>query len=78
MISNVLQSMPIHLLSAVNSPNYVITRLHKIFAQFFLCSAVGSTSRHWASWTILCMPCEEGGIGFQSLHDVSKALFCKL
>ncbi|XP_070046477.1 uncharacterized protein [Nicotiana tomentosiformis] len=24
------------------------------------------------------MPCDEGGIGFRSLHDVSKALFCKL
>ncbi|XP_019242071.1 PREDICTED: uncharacterized protein LOC109222124 [Nicotiana attenuata] len=41
LISNVLQSMPIHLLSAVNPPKYVITRLHKIFAQFFWSSAVG-------------------------------------
>lgn len=24
------------------------------------------------------MPKEEGGIGFRSMHDVSKALFCKL
>nr|XP_009777052.1 PREDICTED: uncharacterized protein LOC104226713 [Nicotiana sylvestris] len=24
------------------------------------------------------MPCDEGGIGFGSLHDVTKALFCKL
>ncbi|XP_075092414.1 uncharacterized protein LOC142172648 [Nicotiana tabacum] len=38
----------------------------------------GGTSRHWASWNTLCMPVEEGGISFRSLHDVAKALFNKL
>nr|XP_009782874.1 PREDICTED: uncharacterized protein LOC104231558 [Nicotiana sylvestris] len=78
LISHVLQSMPMHLLSAVNPPNYVINRLHRLFAQFFWSSSVGGTSRHWASWNTLCMPVEEGGIGFRSLHDVAKALFSKL
>uniref|UniRef100_A0A1U7X1L2 Uncharacterized protein LOC104234194 n=1 Tax=Nicotiana sylvestris TaxID=4096 RepID=A0A1U7X1L2_NICSY len=78
LISHVLQSMPMHLLSAVNPPKYVINRLHKLFAQFSWSSTVGGTSRHWASWNTLCMPVEEGGIGFRSLHDVAKALFSKL
>ncbi|XP_075097373.1 uncharacterized protein LOC142174882 [Nicotiana tabacum] len=78
LISHVLQSMPMHLLSAVNPPKYVINRLHKLFAQFFWSNTVGGTSRHWASWNTLCMPVEEGGIGFRSLHDVAKALFSKL
>ncbi|XP_075074764.1 uncharacterized protein LOC142162321 [Nicotiana tabacum] len=39
---------------------------------------VGGTSMHWASWNTLCMPIEEGGICFRSLHDVAKALFSKL
>ncbi|XP_075097807.1 uncharacterized protein LOC142175134 [Nicotiana tabacum] len=78
LISHVLQSMPMHLLSAVNPPNYVINRLHKLFAQFFWSSSVGGTSRHWASWNTLCMPIEEGVIGFRLLHDVAKALFSKL
>uniref|UniRef100_A0A1U7WDE5 Uncharacterized protein LOC104227439 n=1 Tax=Nicotiana sylvestris TaxID=4096 RepID=A0A1U7WDE5_NICSY len=69
LISHVLQSMPMHLLSAVNPPKYVINRLHKLFAQFFWSSSVGGTNRHWASWNTLCMPLEEGGIGFRSLHD---------
>nr|XP_016435260.1 PREDICTED: uncharacterized protein LOC107761549 [Nicotiana tabacum] len=78
LISHVLQSMPIHLLSAVNPPHYVINKIHKIFAQFFWSSTIRGNSRHWASWNSLCMPCDEGGIGFRSLHDVSRALFCKL
>nr|XP_016458897.1 PREDICTED: uncharacterized protein LOC107782527 [Nicotiana tabacum] len=78
LITNVLQSIPIHMLSVVNPPNYVINKLHSIFAKFFWSSNVGGSTRHWASWTNLCMPFDEGGIGFRSLHDVSKALFCKL
>ncbi|XP_009588966.1 uncharacterized protein [Nicotiana tomentosiformis] len=39
---------------------------------------MGNKSRHWASWNTLCMPCEEGSAGFRLLHDMSKALFCKL
>ncbi|XP_075077112.1 uncharacterized protein LOC142163864 [Nicotiana tabacum] len=35
LISHVLQSMPIHLLSAVNPPPYIINKLHKMFAQYF-------------------------------------------
>nr|XP_009789135.1 PREDICTED: uncharacterized protein LOC104236814 [Nicotiana sylvestris] len=49
LISHVLQSMPIHLLSAVNPPANVINRLHKIFAQFFWGNSIGVASRHWAS-----------------------------
>lgn len=75
LIANVLQSMPIHLLSAVNPPSYVISKLHKSFAQLFWSSSIGGTSRHWASWNTLCISCKEGGIGFRFLHDVSKHSF---
>ncbi|KAG5592596.1 hypothetical protein H5410_043110 [Solanum commersonii] len=33
---------------------------------------------HWVAWEELCYPKKEGGIGFRSLHDVSRALFAKL
>ncbi|XP_070010830.1 uncharacterized protein [Nicotiana sylvestris] len=49
-----------------------------LITKFFWSSTVGGTSRHWASWNTLCMPVEEGGIGFRSLHDVVKALFSNL
>lgn len=74
----VLQSMPIHLLSAVNPPDSVVNKIHKYFAQLFWSSSVGGKSRHWASRHTLCFPYEEGGVEFRSSHDVSKDLFCKL
>ncbi|XP_059310157.1 uncharacterized protein LOC132061337 [Lycium ferocissimum] len=78
LMKHVLQSLPIHLLSAVNPHIGVIRQMHKMFAQFFWSNTIGGKSRHWASWNHLCLPIMEGGMGFRSLHDVSSALFCKL
>ncbi|XP_019251272.1 PREDICTED: uncharacterized protein LOC109230201 [Nicotiana attenuata] len=78
LISHVIQSMPIHLLSAVKAPASVINKLHKLMGRFFWSSSIEGGHRHWASWDTLCLPVEEGGVGFRSLHDVSKALFCML
>ncbi|XP_019231592.1 PREDICTED: uncharacterized protein LOC109212408 [Nicotiana attenuata] len=46
LISHVLQSMPIHLLSAINAPAFVISRIHKLMARFFLSNSVDGRSRH--------------------------------
>lgn len=73
-----------HLLSAVDPPDYVIEKLHKIFAQFFWCNTVGDRSFYHhqlgipPQWLELCLPQNEGGLGFRSLFNVSKALLAKL
>ncbi|XP_060200436.1 uncharacterized protein LOC132628686 [Lycium barbarum] len=71
-------SMPIHLLSACDPPSGVLAQIHRLFAKFFWRNSVGNSSKHWATWTTLCHPQEEGGMGFRSLQDISKALFAKL
>lgn len=78
LIKHVLQSMPIHLLSACDPPAGVLAQLHRMFARFFWSNSIGNSSRHWSTWTTLCHPQEEGGVGFKSLQDISKALFAKL
>ncbi|XP_060190872.1 uncharacterized protein LOC132620196 [Lycium barbarum] len=78
LIKHVLQSMPIHLLSACDPPAGVLSQIHRLFAKFFWSNSVGNSSKHWVTWTALCYPQEEGGMGFKSLQDVSKALFSKL
>ncbi|XP_019246545.1 PREDICTED: uncharacterized protein LOC109226206 [Nicotiana attenuata] len=62
----------------LDPPNNILENLHKIFARFFWSTKEEGWSRHWASWQNLCLPKEEGGLGFRSLHDVSRALFAKL
>ncbi|XP_019241407.1 PREDICTED: uncharacterized protein LOC109221379, partial [Nicotiana attenuata] len=78
LITSVLQSMPVHMLSVLHPPKNVLEHLLKIFARFFWSTKEEGRSRHWASWQNLCLPKEEGGLGFRSLHDVSRALFAKL
>ncbi|XP_060212008.1 uncharacterized protein LOC132639585 [Lycium barbarum] len=78
LINNVLMSMPIHLLSAIKPPKCVINDMHKIFSRFFWNKSEEGRRRHWSSWLNLCKPKEEGGVGFRSLFDVSKALCAKL
>ncbi|XP_060210297.1 uncharacterized protein LOC132637182 [Lycium barbarum] len=78
LIKHVLQSMPIHLLSACDPSSGILAQIHRLFAKFFWSNSVGNSSKHWATWTTLCHPQEEGGMGFRSLQDISKALFTKL
>ncbi|XP_019237890.1 PREDICTED: uncharacterized protein LOC109218028 [Nicotiana attenuata] len=78
LITSVLQCMPVHMLSVLHPPKNVLEHLHKIFARLFWSTKEEGRSIHWASWQNLCLPKVEGGLGFRSLHDVSRALFAKL
>nr|XP_009785869.1 PREDICTED: uncharacterized protein LOC104234070 [Nicotiana sylvestris] len=49
LIPHVLESMPIHLLSAVNSLVYMINQLHKMFARIYWSNSGNGRARHWAS-----------------------------
>ncbi|XP_060195488.1 uncharacterized protein LOC132624780 [Lycium barbarum] len=78
LLAHVLQAMPMHLLSAMDAPFFVIDKLNKILTQFFWSNSNGEANRHWAKWHEVCMPKEEGGLGFRRLEDMSMALFSKL
>ncbi|XP_060177821.1 uncharacterized protein LOC132607756 [Lycium barbarum] len=78
LINSVLQSIPIHLLSAIKPPKCVIKDIHKIFARSFWSSNEDVKKRHWSAWLNMCYPKHEGGLGFRSIFDVSKAQCAKL
>lgn len=78
LIMHVLQSMPIDLMSAMNPLKGVIDQIHKIMEKFFGGRTGGLKGKHWIAWDSLCLPKEEGGIRFRSLHYVTDALFAKL
>lgn len=77
-VKHVLASLPIYLLAAASPPRAVIRRLHSIFARFFWGSNEGNAKHHWLSWSSLCKPLNEGGVGFRDLNDIYKALKLKL
>lgn len=49
LIANVVQSMPIYLLSTMNPPKKVIDQLHQIFANFFWSKTGGDMGKHWVA-----------------------------
>ncbi|XP_070045180.1 uncharacterized protein [Nicotiana tomentosiformis] len=69
LISSVLQNMPTHILSVIDPPKNVLEHIHKTFARFFWSNKEEGRSRHWTKWQNLCLPKEEEGVGFRSLHD---------
>ncbi|XP_075084960.1 uncharacterized protein LOC142168203 [Nicotiana tabacum] len=78
LITSVLQSMPTYILYVLDPPNNVLEHLHKTFYRFFWSNKDEGRSRHWIKWQNLCLPKEGGGVGFRSLHDVSRDLLAKL
>ncbi|XP_060216654.1 uncharacterized protein LOC132644113 [Lycium barbarum] len=78
LLKHVLQAMPMHLLSAIDPPSFVIEKLHKIFAQLFWSNTISERGTHWTKWYTVCLPQDEGGLGFRSLSDMSMALCAKL
>lgn len=56
----------------------MIYDIHRIFAKFLWNFKEEGQATHWIAWTDICLPKVEGGLGFRSLFDVSKALFAKL
>uniref|UniRef100_A0A0V0HIZ2 Putative ovule protein n=1 Tax=Solanum chacoense TaxID=4108 RepID=A0A0V0HIZ2_SOLCH len=78
LINDVLQSMPVFLLSAMNPPQKVMEQIHQIFAKFFWGNLGGIRGKHWIAWDEMCLPKNEGGLGFRSIKDINKALICKI
>nr|XP_009786951.1 PREDICTED: uncharacterized protein LOC104234986 [Nicotiana sylvestris] len=72
LITSVLQSLPTHILSVLDLPDNVLENLHKMFARFFWSTKEEGRSRHWTKLLNLCLPKEEGGLGFRSFFDVPK------
>ncbi|XP_059315840.1 uncharacterized protein LOC132066562 [Lycium ferocissimum] len=53
-------------------------RLQNWKGRFYWSNKEEGKSRHWSAWLKVCVPKQEGGLGFRSIFDVSKALFTKL
>lgn len=78
LLASVLESIPINVLSVIVLPICVLKELHRIFAKFFWSNKETERNKHWSAWTKVCLPKNEGELGFRSMFDVSKAMYAKL
>lgn len=78
LIKHVIQGMPIHLLSVLNTLKQVINKLHSLMSTFFLGKIDGKPKRRWYAWREMCKPVAEGGLGIRNLYEVQQSLHMKL
>ncbi|KAH0710893.1 hypothetical protein KY284_012320 [Solanum tuberosum] len=70
LIKHVLQSLPIHLASAISPTSSIIKQIQSLMAEFFYGWTNDRKKHHWSSWKNLSFPYDEGGIGVRNLKDV--------
>ncbi|KAL2513416.1 Uncharacterized protein Adt_19016 [Abeliophyllum distichum] len=59
-------------------PKAVLKKLESIFARFLWDSKDHTHRLHWKRWKDLCLPTEEGGLGFRRLQDLVDTFSLKL
>ncbi|XP_049364529.1 uncharacterized protein LOC125829336 [Solanum verrucosum] len=72
LVKHVLQSLPIHLISAIYPPSTIIKQIQNLMADFFWGWKNDRKKYHWSSWKNLSFPYEEGGIGVGPLAHFSN------
>ncbi|KAL2531794.1 Uncharacterized protein Adt_05145 [Abeliophyllum distichum] len=78
LIRSVLSSLPLYLLQILKPPKAVLKKLESIFARFLWDSKDHTHRLHWKRWKDLCLPTEEGGLGFRRLQDLVDTFSLKL
>lgn len=78
MLKYVLQVKPTFLLQVLDQPKVIVMRLYRLFNAFLRDKNSKEAKLHWASWSKLCYPIEEGGLGMRLLEDHINALSIKL
>ncbi|XP_048615701.1 uncharacterized protein LOC125588412 [Brassica napus] len=77
MIKSILLALPTYVMSTFLLPLEICENLASAIAQFWWSSNPPKRGIHWAKWDKVCLPKEEGGIGFRLIHEFNLALLAK-
>ncbi|XP_019179038.1 PREDICTED: uncharacterized protein LOC109174248 [Ipomoea nil] len=78
LLKSIAQALPIFTMSSFLLPLRVCDTLEKLFNRFWWGGGgTGSRGIHWLSWSRMCEPKSEGGLGFKRLHEFNLALLAK-
>ncbi|XP_048620311.1 uncharacterized protein LOC106408459 [Brassica napus] len=77
LIKSILLALPTYVMSNFLLPLEICENLANAIAQFWWSSNPPKRGIHWAKWEKVCLPREEGGIGFRMIHEFNLALLAK-
>ncbi|XP_013589029.1 uncharacterized protein LOC106404232 [Brassica napus] len=77
LIKSILLALPTYVMSTFLLPLEICENLASAIAQFWWSSNPPKRGIHWAKWEKVCLPREEGGIGFRMIHEFNLALLGK-
>ena len=77
LIKSILLALPTYYMSTFLLPLEICESLASAIAQFWWSSNPPKRGIHWAKWEKMCLPREEGGIGFRLIHEFNLALLAK-
>ncbi|KAL5549984.1 hypothetical protein UlMin_000160 [Ulmus minor] len=77
LIKAVIQAIPSYAMSCFCLPTLLIKDIHMLISRFWWGSNEGRKKIHWEKWDKLCLPKENGGLGFHDLACFNRALLAK-
>ncbi|XP_013624943.1 PREDICTED: uncharacterized protein LOC106331160 [Brassica oleracea var. oleracea] len=77
LIKSILLALPTYVMSTFLLPLEICENLASAIAQFWWRKNPPKRGIHWAKWKKMCLPREEGGIGFRMIHEFNLALLAK-
>ena len=77
LIKSILLALPTYVMSSFLLPLEICENLASAIAQLSWSSNPPKRGIHWVKWEKVCLPWEEGGIGFRMIHEFYLALLAK-
>ena len=77
LIKSIMLALPKYVMSTFLLPLEICENLASVIAHFWWSSNPPKRGLHWAKWEKVCLPREEGEIGFRMIHEFNLALLAK-
>lgn len=76
-IKSVAQTVPTYVMSCYLLPQDTCKKVSAAVARFWWSTGNSNRGLHWVAWDKICVPEEEGGLGFRDFRDFNLALLAK-